>query len=187
MFAIKYSQILMNSPFAPAPLCLAHQNTPYTVSGKPNVYYDSRLMAAKSLIEQQKVNYLLLSGDNRTLQYNEPRAMFRDLRKMGVPETLMFRDFAGFRTLDSVIRADKIFQVKTFTIVSQKFHCERALLIAQAHNIDAICFVAKQPELHFSTQIREVFARIKAVFDLILGVEPYFLGEPQPLPNSTTL
>ncbi|BBF07323.1 hypothetical protein CHBNIII7_12060 [Haemophilus influenzae] len=144
-------------------------------------------MAAKSLIEQQKVNYLLLSGDNRTLQYNEPRAMFRDLRKMGVPETLMFRDFAGFRTLDSVIRADKIFQVKTFTIVSQKFHCERALLIAQAHNIDAICFVAKQPELHFSTQIREVFARIKAVFDLILGVEPYFLGEPQPLPNSTTL
>ena len=140
-------------------------------------------MAAKNLIEQQKVNYLLLSGDNRTLQYNEPRAMFRDLRKMGVPETLMFRDFAGFRTLDSVVRANKIFQVQAFTIVSQKFHCERALLIAQAHNIDAICFVAKQPELHFSTQIREVFARIKAVFDLILGVEPYFLGEPEPLPK----
>lgn len=172
-------------PFRPCALVLG--TSKYTVSGKPNVYYDSRLMAAKSLIEQQKVNYLLLSGDNRTLQYNEPRAMFRDLRKMGVPKTLMFRDFAGFRTLDSVIRADKIFQVQAFTIVSQKFHCERALLIAQAHNIDAICFVAKQPELHFSTQIREVFARIKAVFDLILGVEPYFLGEPQPLPNSTTL
>lgn len=172
-------------PFRPYALVLG--TSKYTASGKPNVYYDSRLMAAKSLIEQQKVNYLLLSGDNRTLQYNEPRAMFRDLRKMGVPETLMFRDFAGFRTLDSVIRADKIFQVQAFTIVSQKFHCERALLIAQAHNIDAICFVAKQPELHFSTQIREVFARIKAVFDLILGVEPYFLGEPQPLPNSTTL
>ncbi|BBE95056.1 protein SanA [Haemophilus influenzae] len=169
------------------PYALVLGTSKYTASGKPNVYYDSRLMAAKSLIEQQKVNYLLLSGDNRTLQYNEPRAMFRDLRKMGVSEASMFRDFAGFRTLDSVIRADKIFQVQAFTIVSQKFHCERALLIAQAHNIDAICFVAKQPELHFSTQIREVFARIKAVFDLILGVEPYFLGEPQPLPNSTTL
>ena len=168
-------------PFRPYALVLG--TSKYTVSGKPNVYYDSRLMAAKSLIEQQKVNYLLLSGDNRTLQYNEPRAMFRDLRKMGVSEASMFRDFAGFRTLDSVIRADKIFQVQAFTIVSQKFHCERALLIAKAHDIDAICFVAKQPELHLSTRIREVFARIKAVLDLILGVEPYFLGEPEPLPS----
>ena len=154
----------------------------YIIGGKPNAYYEYRLAAAKELIDHQKVNYLLLSGDNRTTQYNEPRAMFRDLRKMGVSEASMFRDFAGFRTLDSVIRADKIFQVQAFTIVSQKFHCERALLIAKAHDIDAICFVAKQPELHLSTRIREVFARIKAVLDLILGVEPYFLGEPEPLP-----
>ena len=159
----------------------------YIVGGKPNAYYEYRLAAAKELIDHQKVNYLLLSGDNRTVQYNEPRAMFRDLRKMGISETSMFRDFAGFRTLDSVIRADKIFQVQAFTIVSQKFHCERALLIAKAHDIDAICFVAKQPELHLSTRIREVFARIKAVLDLILGVEPYFLGDPTPLPNSTKL
>ena len=155
----------------------------YIIGGKPNAYYEYRLAAAKELIDHQKVNYLLLSGDNRTVQYNEPRAMFRDLQKMGVSEAAMFRDFAGFRTLDSVIRADKIFQVQAFTIVSQKFHCERALLIAKAHDIDAICFVAKQPELHLSTRIREVFARIKAVLDLILGVEPYFLGEPEPLPS----
>ena len=155
----------------------------YIIGGKPNAYYEYRLAAAKELIDHQKVNYLLLSGDNRTVQYNEPRAMFRDLQKMGVSEASMFRDFAGFRTLDSIIRADKIFQVQAFTIVSQKFHCERALLIAKAHDIDAICFVAKQPELHLSTLIREVFARIKAVLDLILGVEPYFLGEPEPLPS----
>lgn len=155
----------------------------YIIGGKPNSYYEYRLAAAKELIDHQKVNYLLLSGDNRTVQYNEPRAMFRDLQKMGISEASMFRDFAGFRTLDSIIRADKIFQVQAFTIVSQKFHCERALLIAKAHDIDAICFVAKQPELHLSTRIREVFARIKAVLDLILGVEPYFLGEPEPLPS----
>lgn len=155
----------------------------YIIGGKPNSYYEYRLAAAKELIDHQKVNYLLLSGDNRTAQYNEPRAMFRDLQKMGISEASMFRDFAGFRTLDSIIRADKIFQVQAFTIVSQKFHCERALLIAKAHDIDAICFVAKQPELHLSTRIREVFARIKAVLDLILGVEPYFLGEPEPLPS----
>lgn len=155
----------------------------YIIGGKPNSYYEYRLAAAKELIDHQKVNYLLLSGDNRTVQYNEPRAMFRDLQKMGISEASMFRDFAGFRTLDSIIRADKIFQVQAFTIVSQKFHCERALLIAKAHDIDAICFVAKQPELPLSTRIREVFARIKAVLDLILGVEPYFLGEPEPLPS----
>ena len=155
----------------------------YIIGGKPNSYYEYRLAAAKELIDHQKVNYLLLSGDNRTVQYNEPRAMFRDLQKMGISEASMFRDFAGFRTLDSIIRADKIFQVQAFTIVSQKFHCERALLIAKAHDIDAICFVAKQPELHLSTRIREVFARIQAVLDLILGVEPYFLGEPEPLPS----
>ena len=155
----------------------------YIIGGKPNSYYEYRLAAAKELIDHQKVNYLLLSGDNRTVQYNEPRAMFRDLQKMGISEASMFRDFAGFRTLDSIIRADKIFQVQAFTIVSQKFPCERALLIAKAHDIDAICFVAKQPELHLSTRIREVFARIKAVLDLILGVEPYFLGEPEPLPS----
>ncbi|SPX42545.1 SanA [Haemophilus influenzae] len=144
-------------------------------------------MAAKSLIEQQKVNYLFIKWRQPNFaNITNQEQCFRDLRKMGVPETLMFRDFAGFRTLDSVVRADKIFKVQAFTIVSQKFHCERALLIAKAHNIDAICFVAKQPELHLSTRIREVFARIKAVLDLILGVEPYFLGEPQPLPNSTT-
>ena len=155
----------------------------YIIGGKPNSYYEYRLAAAKELIDHQKVNYLLLSGDNRTVQYNEPRAMFRDLQKMGISEASMFRDFAGFRTLDSIIRADKIFQVQAFTIVSQKFHCERALLIAKAHDIDALCFVAKQPELPLSTRIREVFARIKAVLDLILGVEPYFLGEPEPLPS----
>ena len=159
----------------------------YFANNTLNLFYYNRLLAAQRLFEAKKVDYLLLSGDNRTLQYNEPRTMLKDLKKMGVPQEFIYLDFAGFRTLDSVIRADQVFKAHSLTIISQKFHCERALFIAKFHNIDAICFVAKQPELHFSTQIREIFARIKAVFDLILGVEPYFLGEPQPLPNSATL
>ena len=66
--------------------------------------------------------------------------MFLDLRKMGVSESVMFKDFAGFRTLDSVVRANKSFPSSSFTIISQKFHCERALLIAKHYDIDAICF-----------------------------------------------
>ena len=121
----------------------------YVTKGKTNKYYDYRLEASKRLIDQDKVDYLLLSGDNRTIQYNEPRTMFLDLRKMGVSESVMFKDFAGFRTLDSVVRANKVFQVPSFTIISQKFHCERALLIAKHYDIDAICFTAKQPEVLF--------------------------------------
>ena len=154
----------------------------YVAKGKTNKYYDYRLEASKYLIDQNKVDYLLLSGDNRTLQYNEPRTMFLDLRKMGVSESVMFKDFAGFRTLDSVVRANKVFQVPSFTIISQKFHCERALLIAKHYDIDAICFTAKQPEVYFGTRVREMFARVKAVLDLIIGVKPYFLGTPEPLP-----
>ena len=154
----------------------------YIAKGKTNKYYDYRLEASKRLIDQNKVDYLLLSGDNRMIQYNEPRTMFLDLRKMGVSESVMFKDFAGFRTLDSVVRANKVFQVPSFTIISQKFHCERALLIAKHYDIDAICFTAKQPEVYFGTRIREMFARVKAVLDLIIGVKPYFLGTPEPLP-----
>ncbi|WP_244153115.1 SanA/YdcF family protein [Rodentibacter genomosp. 1] len=154
----------------------------YVATGKTNDYYTNRLAAAKTLIENQKVSYLLLSGDNRTLQYNEPRNMFRDLRKMGISEDRLFQDFAGFRTLDSIIRADKVFQIPPYTIISQKFHCERALFIARYYDIDAICFTAKQPDIYFGTRIRETFARIKAIFDLLIGVQPYFLGDPEPLP-----
>ena len=154
----------------------------YIAKGKTNKYYDYRLEASKRLIDQNKVDYLLLSGDNRMIQYNEPRTMFLEQPQKGGYESVMFKDFAGFRTLDSVVRANKVFQVPSFTIISQKFHCERALLIAKHYDIDAICFTAKQPEVYFGTRVREMFARVKAVLDLIIGVKPYFLGTPEPLP-----
>ena len=89
---------LEDLPYRPYALVLG--TSKFVAPGKTNDYYSNRLEAAKSLLEHGKVSYLLLSGDNRTLQYNEPKMMFRDLRKMGVSENLMFRDFAGFRTLD---------------------------------------------------------------------------------------
>lgn len=169
-----------NLPYRPYAVVLG--TSKYVATGKTNDYYTNRLTAAKSLVDHQKVSYLLLSGDNRTLQYNEPRTMLRDLRKMGVPENRLFQDFAGFRTLDSVVRANKVFLVPSYTIISQKFHCERALFIAKHYDINAICFTAKQPDVYFGTRVREMFARVKAVFDLAVGVQPYFLGEPEPLP-----
>ncbi|MBN6076173.1 YdcF family protein [Aggregatibacter actinomycetemcomitans] len=152
-----------------------------------NLFYYNRLLAAQRLFEARKVDYLLLSGDNRTLQYNEPRTMLQDLKKMGVPQEFIYLDFAGFRTLDSVIRADQVFNAHSLTIISQKFHCERALFIAKFHNIDAICFAADYPQVYSFVRVREFFARLQAVWDLLVEREPHFLGAPEPLPPPVTI
>lgn len=149
----------------------------YYVKGTPNLYYKYRLDAANTLIKNGKVEKLLLSGDNKTPYYNEPRVMSADLRRMGVQAVQIQQDFAGYRTLDSVIRADKVFHLSPFVIVSQRFHCERALFIAKTRNIDAVCYVAKYPEGHFKVRIREFFARAGMVLDYLLNRQPETLDK----------
>ncbi|HBO39052.1 MAG TPA: hypothetical protein DD638_10360 [Pasteurellaceae bacterium] len=155
----------------------------YIAPNTPNLFYNNRLMAAKNLFDTQKISYLLLSGDNRTLYYNEPRTMARDLKKMGIDEKVLFPDYAGFRTLDSIIRAKEVFKAEPMTIITQRFHCERALFIAKYHHIDAICFTADNPDIYTMTRIRETFARILMLWELFTEKAPYFLGDPEPLPS----
>ena len=144
----------------------------YYTTGAPNLYYKYRIETARDLIKQGKVQQLWVSGDNKTPYYNEPRVMANDLRRQGVQAVQIQQDFAGYRTLDSVIRADKVFQLPPFVVVSQRFHCERAMFIAKTRNIDAVCFVAKYPEGHFKVRIREFFARAGMVLDYILDRQP---------------
>ena len=107
--------------------------------------------------------------------------MQEDLIKRGVPEDKIFLDFAGFSTLDSVIRAKKVFGLDEVTIISQKFHNERALLIANLNGIDAVGFNAKDPNPTRLLPLREFFARIKLFFDLVFESKPTFLGDKIPL------
>lgn len=151
----------------------------YYVKGTPNLYYKYRLDAANALIKNGKVEKLLLSGDNKTPYYNEPRVMSADLRRMGVQAVQIQQDFAGYRTLDSILRADKVFHLSPFVIVSQRFHCERALFIAKTRNIDAVCYAAKYPEGHFKVRIREFFARAGMVLDYLLDRQPETLEKVQ--------
>ncbi len=167
-------------PYRPYGLVLG--TAKYFKNNTLNLFYYNRLSAAEQLVKHHKVDYLLLSGDNRTMQYNEPQRMFKDLLKMGVPSQTMYFDYAGFRTLDSVIRADKIFNAQSLTIITQRFHCERALFIAKHYDLDAICFEADYPQGYAMVRIREFFARVQAVLDILLGKQPYFLGKPEPLP-----
>lgn len=164
------------------PYTLLLGTSKYTSKNNPNQFYENRLHAAKQLFDTQKTDYILLSGDNRTLEYNEPKMMGRDLKKMGIEEKFLFPDYAGFRTLDSVIRAKEVFQIEPMTIVSQGFHCERALFIAKYHHIDAICFVANDPEVYLITRLREVLARFLILWELWFEKAPHFLGNPEPLP-----
>jgi SanA protein len=123
-----------------------------------------------------------VSGDNRAKEYNEPKHMFEALIKKGVPERAITLDYAGFRTLDSVVRCKKVFGQHKFIIVSQRFHVERALFIADKFGVDAIGFAAQDPWGHYSLKprIREFFAKTKAIIDLyIIHKKPKFLGKKE--------
>lgn len=160
-----------------------------------NEYYSYRVDAAIALYNSQSVDNFLLSGDNAHRSYNEPWTMKRDLLKAGVPEDVIHLDYAGFRTLDSIVRAKKIFDTDNFLIITQKFHCERAIFIANHHNIDAKCLAVSGPtsKTGYKVRLREVFARTKAFLDVfILHAEPKFLGPKEPIisqassPNAMT-
>ncbi|MGL4249172.1 MAG: ElyC/SanA/YdcF family protein [Aeromonas sp.] len=153
----------------------------YLSGGAPNHYFKYRIKAAAELYNNAKVDFIIVSGDNSTVQYNEPRQMRRALIKAGIPASAIYMDFAGFRTLDSVVRAREVFGQDRFTVVSQGFHNERAIFIARHFGIDAVGFNAEDPSAYqgIRTRVREVFARLMGMLDLyVLDKGPKFLGEP---------
>jgi len=157
--------------------------------GGENPYFKKRIEAAAALYKAGKVKLLLLSGDNRRSDYNEPAAMAKALQAHGVPASATAPDYAGLRTLDSIVRSKEVFGLNRFTIISQRSHDERALLIARHYDLDAIAFAAEDVPFRYSVQthIREWFARIKVILDLyILHTPPRHLGEKIHLrvPNS---
>jgi SanA protein len=147
---------------------------------RPNLFFRYRVEAAVRLFEAGKVDCLLVSGDNLTPGCNETSDMRESLIEAGVPDGKILCDFAGLRTLDSVVRARKVFGQTELTIISQKFHNERAIFIARRRGVDAIGFNARMPRsFHgFRELCREQFARVKAVLDVyLLNTQPKFLGE----------
>lgn len=148
-------------------------------SGQANLYFKYRIEAAATLYQSGKIQNIIVSGDNSVKGYNETKDMKLDLIAKGVPENKIFEDFAGFRTLDSVIRAKNIFGQTTLIIISQKFHNERAIYLAQKNGIKAFGFNAKDvtKKAGFKTQVREKLARVKVFYDFLFQVEPKFGGK----------
>ena len=148
-------------------------------NGRINLYFKYRINAAVELYKKGKIDFILVSGDNGNKNYDEPTDFKNELIKNGIPENRIFLDYAGFRTLDSVVRAKEIFGQISITIISQKFHNERAIYLAEKNGISAVGFNARDlsGKNGLKTRIREYFARTKAYLDIIFGVEPKFLGK----------
>jgi len=155
-----------------------------SVDGSPNPFFENRIKTAAALYHDSKVTHFILSGDNRTPYYNEPLEMKKALMKLGVPDSVITLDYAGLRTLDSVVRSRDVFGQNKITIITQPFHCYRALFISNYYGIDAVAVVAQEPveETVFKVYVREYFARTKAILDLyILKTDPLLMGEKAPV------
>ncbi|RYD58975.1 MAG: vancomycin high temperature exclusion protein [Sphingobacteriales bacterium] len=150
----------------------------YLESGYLNRYYTYRIEAATKLMKAGKIKYLVISGDNSRKDYNEPEMMRTDLIAAGIDSSHIYLDYAGFRTFDSMIRLREIFSQNSATVISQRFHNERALYIAQREGINAVGYNADDVigNAGQKTQFREKLARVKVFVDYLLGVEPKFLG-----------
>lgn len=153
-------------------------------NGFPNAYFYNRIYAAVELYKSGKIEYIIVSGDNSRKDYNEPEDMQFALMEHGIPQDKIFLDFAGFRTLDSVVRAKEIFGQKKIIIVSQKFHNERAVFLARQNRMEAFGFNAEDVNKYagFKTNMREYLAKAKAYWDLIFGIEPKFGGDKVLIP-----
>jgi SanA protein len=159
--------------------------SPTIANGQINPFYENRVAAAGELIRTGKIKYLIISGDNGTKEYNEPESMRLDLIKLGIDSTVLYLDYAGFRTFDSIKRLKEIFGQDSVTVISQKFHNERAIYIATREGINAIGFNAKDISTRkgLRTELREKLARVKVFIDNWTNAKPRYLGAKIIIPN----
>lgn len=183
-----YSEI---DSISPAQIGLLLGTTPFTRIGhRRNLFFTYRIDAAERLYKKGKVSYLLISGDANSLDgIDEPQCMKDSLVARGVPEDIIHLDGKGFRTLDSVVRLRKKYGVRAFVIISQQFHNERALYLAEHLGIDVEnlqAYNAKAPQSKWAmiTYAREYLARVKMFWDIITDKQPKELGEEEPLGRS---
>ena len=155
--------------------------SPLRSNGSPNLYYQYRIEAAAELYFAGKISYIIVSGDNHKHDYNEPECMRRSLVALGVPDSVIYSDYAGFRTFDSMVRCKEVFGQDSVTVISQEWHNERALYIARHAGLDAIAFNAPDVQVkhaYLKNHIRELLAKVKVVMDVTFHKQPKFLGEP---------
>ena len=138
-----------------------------------NYFFIYRVDAAEQLYKAGKIEKILISGDEHSLDgVNEPECMRDSLVARGIPASDIILDGKGYRTINSIVNANKVFGLKSFTIISQEFHNERAIYQAEHLGLDVEnlqAYNAKMPKSRraYITTIREYFARVKMFWDLL--------------------
>jgi vancomycin permeability regulator SanA len=151
-------------------------------NGEPSPYLANRLDAAAALYRAGRVKVVLVTGDNSREDYDEPDAMRAYLSRHGVPAGRVVRDYAGFDTWDSCVRARKIFGVERAVLISQDFHIRRAVALCEAAGVTSygVGVAEKHDVTWYYGGTREVFAAGKAVLDAVFRPDPQFLGPRDP-------
>lgn len=159
----------------------------YLRHGVASAFFEERMDAAAELWKAGKLRCIIVSGDNREKFYNEPRDMKEELVRRGVPADRIVCDYAGLRTYDSVVRAERIFGAKNITFISQREHVERAVSIARQLGMQAEGYATAPPaitrRMWLRQYLRERAARLAMVVDLLLEHDPAHLGTPIRLPQ----
>lgn len=153
--------------------------------GSPTRVLRDRVSTAATLYSSGKVETLLFSGDNRTMEYNEPRAMLEYAGRLGVPESAIVLDYAGHSTYDTCYRARKIFGIKDAILVTQKFHLPRALYTCAGLGIDSVGVPADGTTYRRTAvafwNFRELPATLNAMLELHILRPLPVLGDPEPI------
>lgn len=155
----------------------------YWPSGRLSDALADRMETAISLYQSGKVKRLLLTGDNRFADYNEPAVMARYAERRGVPREALVLDYAGRRTYDSCYRARAIFGLEHAVLVTQAFHLPRALYTCDRLGLEVVGIVADQHQYVYGNwyRLREVLALARAWSDVNLLKPLPVLGDPIPV------
>jgi SanA protein len=153
--------------------------------GTPSAVLRDRVQTAVALYQSGKVEKVLMSGDNRFEDYNEPESMRQYALSLGMPDSDIVLDYAGRRTYDTCYRAKEIFGVDSAILVTQGFHLPRSLFLCKAFGIDVAgvesenYYYLKRSRLIWNT--RELFATVQSLLDVYLLQPLPVLGEPEPI------
>jgi len=147
--------------------------------GIKNSFFTYRLNATLALFNAKKIDFVVISSTYESEQNDNPKDFKDELLKKGIPENKIYLDYGGSRTLNSIFNIKEVYNQPSITIISQEFHNERAIYLAEYFGIKAIGFNAQDVtnRLGYKTQIREYFARVKIFIDIIFKVQPKLVSK----------